>query len=160
MALGFLKDPVDHVTASRVPELAVIVAAPERLKVLVADDLYGLVAPSLMSLVAGIKVLKDHHIADDVIASELAIVEAAVSKILARVHSNSPTLPARSDLSIREAEVLGHVADGMSNKEIARHLGISRTTVRNHLSHAFSKLRASNRTAAVASAIRSGLLGR
>jgi DNA-binding CsgD family transcriptional regulator len=160
LILGFPKGLNGDDTGLRVPEVAVIVALPERLTTLVAHDLYGLVAPSLLSVIAGLKVLNDHSIADDEVASELATVEAAVSRILARfaVHAQPPH--ALSDLSNREMEVLGHAAAGLSNKEIARQLRISRTTVRNHLSHIFSKLRANNRTAAVASAIRSGLLSR
>jgi len=160
LVLGFPKTLDGDDTGMRVPEVAVIVASPQHLGTLVADELYGLVAPSLMSVIAGLKVLYEHTIADDELASELATVEAAVSRILARVAVQVPPLPVGSDLSNREVEVLGHVAAGLSNKEIARQLGISRTTVRNHLSHTFGKLRATNRTAAVASAIRGGLLGR
>jgi DNA-binding NarL/FixJ family response regulator len=66
--------------------------------------------------------------------------------------------PRRADLSHRELHVLAHVADGMSNKQIARRLGISEKTVRNHLSRVFNKLTATNRTEAVMHAMRIGLL--
>ncbi len=46
----------------------------------------------------------------------------------------------------------------MSNKQIARGLGISERTVRNHLSQIFRKVRASNRTEAVMNALKVGLL--
>jgi DNA-binding NarL/FixJ family response regulator len=49
-------------------------------------------------------------------------------------------------LTIREAEVVGLVADGLGNKEIARRLGITEATVKAHLGVAFSKLGARNRT--------------
>jgi DNA-binding NarL/FixJ family response regulator len=61
-------------------------------------------------------------------------------------------------VSKRELSVLVHVAAGQSNKQIARLLGISTQTVRNHLSRIFHKLGASNRTEAVMSAMRLGLL--
>lgn len=142
-----------------VPEVAVIVASPAHLKALVAHDLYALVAPSLMAVIAGLKVLKEHSIADKALAVELETVEAAVIRILSRVGvSESPPL-VRSELTSRELEVLGHAAAGLSNKEIAYRLDISRTTVRNHLSHVFEKLGTTNRTAAVAGAIRAGLIG-
>lgn len=64
----------------------------------------------------------------------------------------------RAGLSNREVHVLTHVAGGLSNKQIARRLGISDKTVRNHLSRAFSKLAATNRTEAVMHAMRVGLL--
>ena len=76
------------------------------------------------------------------------------------VESAAP-LPAprgRSRLSSREREVLKDVAAGMSNKEIARRLGLSEKTIKNHLSRAFAKLKACNRTEAVMRAVRIGML--
>jgi len=64
----------------------------------------------------------------------------------------------RAEVSKRELSVLKHVAAGQSNKQIAQLLGISAQTVRNHLSRVFHKLGASNRTEAVMSAVRLGLL--
>ena len=61
-------------------------------------------------------------------------------------------------LSTRELEVLRHLATGMPNKQIARELGISESTVRNHLSLIFKKLSATNRVEAVMSALRVGLV--
>ncbi len=61
-------------------------------------------------------------------------------------------------LSARELEVVRHLATGMPNKQIARELGISESTVRNHLSLIFKKLRATNRLEAVMSALRVGLV--
>ena len=54
--------------------------------------------------------------------------------------------------------MLVEVGRGGSNKQIAKHLGISQKTVRNHLSRIFTKLGASNRTEAVMNAMRRGLL--
>ena len=64
----------------------------------------------------------------------------------------------RPEVSKRELSVLKHVAAGQSNKQIAQLLGISAETVRNHMSRIFHKLGASNRTDAVMSAVRLGLL--
>ena len=61
-------------------------------------------------------------------------------------------------LTARELEVLGHLADGLSNKAIAARLGISDETVKFHLSAVFGKLGASNRTDAVRHALRKGLI--
>ncbi|MCP2031469.1 DNA-binding NarL/FixJ family response regulator [Okibacterium sp. HSC-33S16] len=61
-------------------------------------------------------------------------------------------------LSAREAEVLTLVADGMSNREIARSLFLSEATVKSHLVHIFTKLQVSSRTAAVASARERGAI--
>jgi len=48
-------------------------------------------------------------------------------------------------LSQREWDVAAAFADGMSHKEVARHLGIAPGTVRNHLSSTYSKLGVSNK---------------
>lgn len=61
-------------------------------------------------------------------------------------------------LSKREHDVLQLLAYGRSNKEIARSLGIGSQTVKTHVAHIFSKLGASDRTGAVALALRKGLV--
>ena len=64
----------------------------------------------------------------------------------------------RAELSAREREVLGLVADGLSNREVARTLFLSEATVKTHLNHVFGKLGADSRTGAVATARAAGLL--
>ncbi|WP_131104429.1 response regulator [Ornithinimicrobium sufpigmenti] len=64
----------------------------------------------------------------------------------------------RAELSPRELEVLRQVAQGRSNREVARELMVSEATVKTHLVHAFGKLGVDSRTAAVAAARRAGLL--
>jgi len=61
-------------------------------------------------------------------------------------------------LTAREIEVLQLLAFGNTNKDIAAQLLISPDTVKNHLAHIFEKLRASDRTAAVAEALRRHLI--
>jgi len=63
-------------------------------------------------------------------------------------------------LTMQEAAVLRLVAAGYSNKEIARHLGISMGTVKNHVSDILRKLDARDRTHAVLKAIAGRLLSR
>ena len=79
------------------------------------------------------------------------ILQAAPPSMLARRR-------AKTDLTEREIDVLKHVAAGLSNKQIARRLGLSEKTVRNHLSRAFNKLGATNRTEAVMNAMRARLV--
>jgi DNA-binding CsgD family transcriptional regulator len=57
---------------------------------------------------------------------------------------------AASVLTRREREVVFHVAQGLTNAEIARELVIESSTVRKHLEHVFDKLGVSSRSAAVA----------
>ncbi len=61
-------------------------------------------------------------------------------------------------LSDRELEVLQLLADGNTNKDIAERLFISTQTVKTHIAHIFEKLGVKDRTEAVASALRSGLV--
>ena len=61
-------------------------------------------------------------------------------------------------LTGREREVLSLVAEGNSNRLIADDLGISERTVKNHLTYIMTKLRASDRTHAVVTAVRLGWL--
>ena len=66
------------------------------------------------------------------------------------------TEPIFIPLSAREVEVLEHIARGNSNKEIARSLGISDQTVKNHITSILRKLAVNDRTEAVVYALRHG----
>jgi len=65
---------------------------------------------------------------------------------------------AREELTQREVEVLKLVADGLTNKEIAAQLFISAKTARNHVASCLLKLGADDRTEAVTTAVRRGLI--
>ena len=64
----------------------------------------------------------------------------------------------RPTLSLRKRQVLELMAEGMRNKEIAAALGISADTTGMHLKNLFTKLDVHDRTAAVAKAIRRGII--
>lgn len=66
--------------------------------------------------------------------------------------------PVRGSLSDRELEILRLVADGSTNKAVAKELFISEATVKTHLLHAYDKLGVHHRAAAVAVAYERGLL--
>ena len=61
-------------------------------------------------------------------------------------------------LTAREIEVLGMLAEGLANKNIAFRLGISEHTVKFHIASIFTKLSASSRAEAVAIGMRQGLI--
>jgi DNA-binding NarL/FixJ family response regulator len=61
-------------------------------------------------------------------------------------------------LTERQVEILRFVAQGMSNGEIAKKLGLSEHTVKRHVANLLLRLNLSSRTAAVAYAAREGLL--
>lgn len=67
-------------------------------------------------------------------------------------------VPQEQSLSSRETEILELVSAGTSNKEIAKTLWVSETTVKSHLLHAFEKLGVDDRTAAVTTALKRGLI--
>ena len=62
------------------------------------------------------------------------------------------------ELTAREVEVLRKVAEGNRNKDIAELLFISEETVKVHIKHIMDKLRAKDRTQAVAIAVRRGII--
>lgn len=61
-------------------------------------------------------------------------------------------------LTAREVEILGLMAGGLANKQLAYKLGISEKTVRNHISNMYEKLGIYDRTQAVLYAVRKGLV--
>jgi two-component system, NarL family, nitrate/nitrite response regulator NarL len=67
-------------------------------------------------------------------------------------------LPTEGALSSREREVLTHLAAGQSTADIAGALGISATTVRNHIQRILPKLGAHSRLEAVALGIQAGII--
>lgn len=75
------------------------------------------------------------------------------SRVMTRIRG-----PSEETLSGRERDVLGHVAKGSTNKEIAAALSISEATVKTHLIHIYRKLNVESRTAALAAAIERGLI--
>lgn len=91
-----------------------------------------------------IRVIRDVHAGHNGIPPDVS------AKLAAR--STSPTLTAR------ELQVLELLVTGMRNKEMASHLGISEDTVRAHVKGVFAKFRVHDRTAALAEALRRGLV--
>ena len=69
-----------------------------------------------------------------------------------------PPVEDKPVLSPRQQEVLGYLKEGMTNPEIAVKLGVTERTVKAHCQEVFDRLGARNRTAAVAAAMRMGLL--
>jgi DNA-binding NarL/FixJ family response regulator len=65
---------------------------------------------------------------------------------------------ADESLSSREVEVLVHVASGFSNKSIANHMGLSIETVKTHMKSILAKVNAKDRTEAVVTALRRGII--
>jgi len=86
------------------------------------------------------------------VASGGAVFGAGIAtRMLAITPAQRPgtALAAPEDLTAREREVLQLLADGASNRHIARTLDISLKTVQNHVSRILDKLQATDRTQAV-----------
>ena len=97
------------------------------------------------------------------------MVHTEVLRAIRRVHSGKRLIPSEVSerlsehfpqiaLTPRETEVLGWVAEGLGNKEIADRLGTASGTVKNQIQTILGKLKAADRTQAVTIAIRRGIL--
>jgi len=136
--------------ASTIPLPARVLAAADVYVALLADRPHR---PALLPAAAA-----------DVLATEVRagrLDARAVSAVLevsgqAVAAKPAPALP--QGLSEREAEVLAWVAVGMTNKEVARRLGISDRTVGHHLQHVYDKIGVSTRSAAALFAQQHGLV--
>jgi two-component system nitrate/nitrite response regulator NarL len=92
-----------------------------------------------------------------VVAKELT---AVLAKAVKGESSAIGTAPAFSDLTPREREILCHLAEGQSNKTIARELGITDGTVKLHVKAILRKLDVHSRVEAAVIAVEEGLCDR
>ncbi len=90
----------------------------------------------------------------------ITVVKEVPIEVAAAPSAFVPDEKKRDDLGItrREMEILGLVAEGLSNREIAERLFVSENTVKTHCSRAFDKLGARRRTEAVQLGKNLGLL--
>ena len=84
--------------------------------------------------------------------------ESVLSSSVASLLIDQVRNPTRETLSPRESEILELIANGATNREIAKTLFISEATVKTHLLHIYEKLAVRDRAAAVGEAYRRGLL--
>ena len=124
----------------------------------VSDDSY--VFPSLIRAGADGYLLKDASPGElmqaikDVYQGRSTLHPVIAQKVIQELHRPTDFQTAVEPLSEREAEVLKYVAQGMSNQDIARMLGIKEGTVRIHVGNILSKLQLANRTQATLYALR------
>lgn len=90
-----------------------------------------------------------------------SVVAPQLAGFLARALQNKPANPAPktplSELTPREREIISHLAEGQSNKAIARDLGISDGTVKLHVKAILRKLNVRSRVEAAIIAVEQGL---
>lgn len=122
-----------------------------------AEIVYGAIAAGARGYIS--KDASPQEICDAVaaIASGEVVLSGAAQEALAD-GVRSRELAARHALTSRETEVLGMIAAGHSAPEIGASLHLSTATVKSHLGTLYEKLGVSDRAAAVAAAMRAGLL--
>ena len=112
-------------------------------------------AQTRLLVAAACNELGDH----DAAGLELDVAHAALASLHAQVPSPTRTrCRAPGDLTDRELEVLRLVAQGKTNRVIANELVVSEKTVASHISHVFTKLGVTSRSAATAYAYDHGLV--
>ena len=105
---------------------------------------------------SGLLVGADDYVLKPVDPCELL---ARVGALMRRATAEHPAAtPIPGNLTSRELEILGMLANGLAQTEIAQRLSISRKTVGTHIEHILGKLRVHSRAQAVAAAYRQQLI--
>ncbi|MFB7193085.1 response regulator [Streptomyces sp. NPDC056240] len=98
---------------------------------------------------------------EDVLSGDAGFSPKIQRRLLERLSEPAPA-PAPVDppdgITAREAEVLGLIAEGLTNQEIARALHVSTATVKTHINNLFAKTGLKDRAQAVRYAYRHGLV--
>jgi DNA-binding NarL/FixJ family response regulator len=134
--------------------------SPARILIVTSFTEHRTVVPALRAGAAGY-VYKD--VDPEALAGAIRSVHAGhvllQPELAAALLSDDGPRPAQGrggSLTEREREVLGHIADGRSNREIARTLHLSEKTVKTHVSNILMKLDLADRTQAALWAVRNG----
>ncbi len=93
----------------------------------------------------------------DVYQNKPAMQPAIARKLMRDIQNPSGQAQSESALTEREIEILGMVAQGRTNQQIADELFLSERTVRTHITNILAKLHLENRTQAALYALRSGI---
>ncbi|MER7275724.1 response regulator transcription factor [Dactylosporangium sp. NPDC000244] len=97
------------------------------------------------------------RVLDDGAALDPAVQHHVLNALTRGEPAPAQPAPRNDDLTPREAEVLGLIAGGLTNGQIAARLFISEGTVKSHVNHLLAKLGVRDRAQAVAYAFRNGL---
>jgi DNA-binding NarL/FixJ family response regulator len=100
--------------------------------------------------------VRDVHLGETMLSS--VVTRRLIERFAAQPPAVAGTPPAFTDLTARELEVLRHLAQGLSNTEIAAALVIGESTVKTHVVRILSKLGLRDRTQAAVAAYEHGLV--
>jgi predicted ATPase/DNA-binding CsgD family transcriptional regulator len=142
-SVGYRQTPVERAAAARADRAA---------RTQVGEERHGALRGAGRALPPG-----------EIIRAVVSLVESKTARVRSTTASapTQPESPARTGrglLSPREEEVLALVAEGLSNKEIARRLIVSESTAKYHVTSLFNKLGANTRAQVVTRAASLGLL--
>jgi two-component system response regulator DegU len=137
----------EHLPSTRICALS-MQTQPELLQhcLSAGADAYIVKDSSLQELITAIKTLGEGS----------SYVDPRVAATLLRRRGPANRMNA-NQLSPRETDIIRLIAQGLSNRDIGRRLILSEKTVKNHVSHIFSKLHFTTRSQAAVHAIRNGL---
>lgn len=114
---------------------------------------------AILGDIAGVRLVGGAETADAALVSAANVGDVASERDAgAAIESADTSSPTSAMLTPREREVLELLAEGASNKTIARRLGISVHTAKFHVGSLLDKLDASGRTDAVTHAARRGVI--
>ncbi len=102
------------------------------------------------------QVSKGNYVIDDEVLDKPEVASWLLSQFDKVAYVDGMPNEMFAPLSPREMEILQHIAKGQSNKEVAYELGISRQTVKNHMTSILRKLAVNDRTQAALYAVRRG----
>jgi len=92
------------------------------------------------------------------ILDTIRLVQSGAKRVQPEVALSIATHVTEAALTGREAEILGLIADGNSNKQIAFALSIKEETTKSHVKNILAKMHATDRTHAVTLALRRGII--
>ena len=104
-----------------------------------------------------LKQINGHDLIDTVhrVAAGQSLIDPALTaRVLDRVRNGAPSQPELADLTEREREILGLIAEGMTNRQIGERLFLAEKTVKNYVSSLLAKLGLERRTQAAVLAAR------
>ena len=132
---------------------------PIRLALAVADGALADRLAAALAGVPGLRLVAAGDAADAIIVAATGAVQRADEELAPTLRDDAArSVPADVSLTPRELEVLALLAEGASNKTIARRLAISVHTAKFHVASVIDKLDAIGRTDAVAHAARLGII--